>query len=139
MAVKKKFLIIGSAAVLAIGGAGLYAGALDVGTTGNIGAGQAAVSASCDTNGVTVTPGTSTWDPALDKFVYNGVVVTGIADSCDGQSMTVLVADGAGAQLSTSAVITIATGVSTTETVALGTPVDAGLATTATYNVLIRT
>ena len=55
---------------LAIGGAGLYAGALDVGTTGNIGAGQAAVSASCDTNGVTVTPGTSTWDPALDKFVY---------------------------------------------------------------------
>ncbi len=139
MAAKKKVLIIGSAAVLAIGGAGLYAGALGVSNSGSIGAGQAAVSASCDTNGVTVTPGTSTWDPALDMFVYSGVVVSGIADSCDGQSMTVLVADGAGAQLSTSGAITIATGVATSETVSLGTPVDAGLATTATYNVLIRT
>lgn len=139
MAAKKKVLIIGSAAVLAIGGAGLYAGALGVSSGGQIGAGQATISASCDSNGVTVTPGTSTWNAGLNKFVYSAVTVSGIADTCDGQSMTVLVATAGGAQVSTNATpLVIPTNVSTSESVTLDTPVDAGLADTATYNVLIR-
>ena len=134
MAAKWKFLAAGSAAVVAIGGAGLYAGALSVSGAGLSGAGSVALQASCAT-AATVTPGAATWNATVQKFTYTTVSVAfteSSTDACTGQNMKVNVyATSGGAELSTgtaSAVVdgsTEAAGKSFT----LTTAVDAGLAT----------
>ena len=89
MAAKWKFLAAGSAAVVAIGGAGLYAGALSVSSSGLSGAGSVALQASCAT-AATVTPGAAPWNATVQKFTYTTVSVAyteGSTDACSGQKL----------------------------------------------------
>lgn len=156
MAAKWKFLAAGSAAVVAIGGAGLYAGSLSVTSTGTAGAGSAALQASCATS-ATVTPTEATWTasgvvPSQGSpsagYASTDVVVawtSGSAGACVGQKLRVNVFDtstGAAVTQNSSA-YTIVSGDQTTTagttTITLASPVYAGLSTSAyKYGVVIQ-
>jgi len=145
MAAKWKFLAAGSAAVVAIGGAGLYAGALSVSSSGLSGAGSVALQASCAT-AATVTPGAATWNATVQKFTYTTVSVAyteGSTDACSGQKLKVNVyATSGGAELSTGTAVTITDGSNGAAGTAftLSTAVDAGLATADyKYGVIFQT
>lgn len=88
-------------------------------TAENLGAGNSVV-ASCDTDGVSVSYSTS-YDGTDGRYEVASVTVDGIADTCDGQTLTVALADSAGAQLAEGSV-TVPTGTGTTASVTLGTP-----------------
>ena len=87
---RNKFLALGAAGVVAVGGAGLYAGVLATTTTGLVGAGTVALQASC-ASAATITPGAATWDTTTDQYMYTAVTVdyTAGAATCEGQKATV--------------------------------------------------
>ena len=95
---QKKFLAVGSIAVVGVAAAGVYAGTLTPSTSAKAGAGAVDVQASC-TSAATLTPGASTWNPTTSKFEYTTMRVTATLTSCTGQEATVnvyKVADGSG-------------------------------------------
>jgi len=105
MAISKKVAAVGAAGIVALGGAGLYAGSLAVTAPGALGAGSVAVQASC-ASAATIVPGTSAWNVETEKFVFTTLVVDYTAGdtSCLNQLAKVNVyADLNGAELSTNA------------------------------------
>lgn len=93
MFISKKVAAIGAAGIVALGGAGLYAGSMTVSTTGTLGAGSVAVQASC-TSTVNITPGEATWNETALAYTYSSVSVVLAGDhTCDGLVATVNVYD----------------------------------------------
>ncbi len=95
----------GAAGVLAIGGAGLYAGALATTTPGGVGSGAVALQASC-ASAATITPDAAVWVAGEQKWKYPTATVTYTANStCVDQEATVNVyAADDGVALNTAAV-----------------------------------
>ncbi len=109
MELKSKFMALGAAGVLAIGGAGLYAGALTTTTAGLVGSGSAALQASCASAAV-VTPDTAVWDATAKAYMYKTATVTYTSelDACIAQVATVNVFDnGDGTELNVAGDVTI--------------------------------
>ena len=66
-------------------------------TSGQVGADSADVTA-CDTDGVS-TSFASSWDATDERYEITSVTVSGIANTCDGESLSVSVTDSTGAQI----------------------------------------
>ena len=95
--------IAGVLAGLMVFGA-VFASAASLGgiTSGNVGADNAAV-ASCDTDGVT-TAYTTGWDATDDRYEITSVTVSGIANACDGRTLSVSLLDSSSNQIGTGSV-----------------------------------
>ncbi len=78
---------------------GIYAMASTLGgvTSAKVGADNVAV-ASCDTDGVT-SAYTTAWDTTDKRYEVTAVTVSGVADTCDGQTLSVSLTDSAGVQI----------------------------------------
>jgi hypothetical protein len=79
--------------------ASLYAMAASLGgiTSDKIGA-DSTVVASCDTDGVTASY-SSSWDATDKRYEITAVTVGGVADTCDGETLSVSLTDSSGAQI----------------------------------------
>jgi hypothetical protein len=73
--------------------------------------------AACDTNGVN-TSSSPAWDTRDRRYEVSSVTVKGVADACDGQTLTVTVTDAGGNVLSTGK-LHIPTGVAVNHSVPL--------------------
>jgi hypothetical protein len=93
-------------------------------TSTTVGADDAVV-ASCDTNGVTTGYATG-WDATDERFEVTSVTVGGVADTCDGQTLSVSLTDSTGAQIG-AGTLAIPTSAATSHTVALTTASSAEL------------
>lgn len=143
MSINMKFIALGSAGVVALAGAGLYAGTLTTTNTGQVGAGNVALQASC-TSTAAVNPQAATWDATSKKFRYTKVNVSGTLTNCTNQKATVnIYAIADGQVLSTNATPkTISSDEVTAGTfeVILDTPVDAAVVDTLyKYGLVIQT
>jgi hypothetical protein len=85
------------AALLVFGGVLAMAASLGGVTSSKVGADNAAVAA-CDTDGVTTSYG-SAWDATDERYEITSVTVGGVADACDGQTISVSLTDSTGAQI----------------------------------------
>ena len=94
-------------------------------TSAGVGADSGAV-ASCDTNGVT-SAYTTAWDATDERYEVTAVTVGGVADTCDGQTLSVSLTDAGDAQLGTGSVA-IPTSAATSFVVTLSTAASAELA-----------
>ena len=105
MSINMKFIALGSAGVVALAGAGVYAGTLATTTSGKVGSNTVALQSSCATAAV-IKPGDATWDTTEKKFMYDTLTVTyTTTGTCEGQLATANVyANTGGAELSTNAV-----------------------------------
>jgi hypothetical protein len=114
--------------------ASLYAMAASLGgiTSDNVGA-DSTVVASCDTDGVTAAYVTA-WDATDKRYEITSVTVGGVADTCDGRTLSVSLTDSSGAQIG-SGTLSIPTSGATSFAVATSTPPSAKL--TEGVNVLI--
>lgn len=110
-------LVIGGVVFATVVG---MAASLGTVTAKDLGAGNSTV-ASCDTDGVSVSYSTS-YDGASGRYEVASVTVDGIADTCDGQTLTVVLADSAGAQLAEGSVTVPVDGAATTASVTLANP-----------------
>lgn len=79
--------------------AAVFASAANLGglTGGQVGADDTTVTA-CDTNGVS-TSYSSTWDATDERYEVTSVTVSGIANTCDGQTVSVSLTNSTGAQI----------------------------------------
>ena len=84
-------------------------------TSNNLGADDSVV-ASCDTNGVTSTYTTAYSSTATAGYKVNNVVIGGIADTCDGDNISVSLTGSGGTSLGEQTA-TVPTGVGTSSTV----------------------
>jgi hypothetical protein len=82
--------------------------------------------ASCDSDGVSASYGTA-WDSTDKRYNVTSVTVSGVADTCDGQTLNVSLTDSTGAQLGSGSVA-IPTSVATSFAVTLSPAVSAKLA-----------
>ena len=82
----------------------VFASAASLGgiTSGNVSADNAAV-ASCDTDGVT-TAYTTSWDGTDDRYEVTSVTVSGIANACDGRTLSLSLTDASNNQIGTGSV-----------------------------------
>ena len=87
MSINMKFIALGSAGVVALAGAGVYAGTLTPTTTGKTGAGAVVLQSSC-TAAATVTPQAATWNETSKKFEYTKLTIAGTFTDCTGQKAT---------------------------------------------------
>jgi hypothetical protein len=112
----------------------LYALAASLGgiTSDSVGA-DSAVVASCDTNGVTTAYVTG-WDATDERYEITSVTVGGVADTCDGRTLSVNLTDPTGAQIG-SGTLSIPTSVATSFAVTMSTAASAEL--TEGVNILI--
>lgn len=79
---KSRLAALAAAAVVGLGGAGVYASAMSVSAIGGIGAGTTAEQASCATN-VDVHPnGDPAWNASEKTWVYTGLKVSGNFTAC---------------------------------------------------------
>jgi hypothetical protein len=85
------------AALLVFGGVLAMAASLGGITSTQVGADNVAL-ASCDTDGVT-TSYTTAWDGSDDRYEISTVTVGGVADACDGQTLSVSLTDTGGNQI----------------------------------------
>ncbi len=83
MDLKAKYAALGTAAVVGLAGAGVFAGALATQATGQFGAGNAAAPSSC-TDSVNVAPGPAAFDPTDATYEISSAVVSGNLDECLG-------------------------------------------------------
>lgn len=116
-----------AAAVVAVAGFGsVYAMASSLGgiTSNKVGADNVAV-ASCDTDGVTSAYATA-WDATDKVYEITTVTVAGVADTCDGQTLSVSLTNSAGAQIG-AGTLSIPTSVATSHAVSLTTAPSAKL------------
>ncbi len=104
----------------------LYAMAASLGgiTSDSVGA-DSAVVASCDTDGVTAAYVTA-WDPTDKRYEITSATVGGVADACDGRTMSVSLTDTSGAQIGTGSLV-IPTSGATSFAVTMSTPPSAKL------------
>lgn len=110
------------AGLVVFGGVFAFAATLGGISTATIGANNSAVTA-CDTDGVTATY-TSAWDATDKRYEISSATVSGVADTCDGQTMKVALTDSAGDQLS-EGTLSIPTSGATSFNVSLGASVAA--------------
>jgi hypothetical protein len=112
----------------------LYALAASLGgiTSDSVGA-DSAVVASCDTNGVTSAYATA-WDATDERYEITSVTVGGVADTCDGRTLSVNLTDPTGAQIGAGTLV-IPTSVATSFAVTMSTAPSAEL--TEGINILI--
>ncbi|HEX2110100.1 MAG TPA: hypothetical protein VHF67_00980 [Gaiellaceae bacterium] len=96
-------------------------------TSGRVGADDAAV-ASCDTDGVT-TSYASSWDATDRRYEVTSVTVSGISNTCDGQTLSVSLTDSTNAQLGSGSVAIPSDVLVTQVTVSLSTAASAELTT----------
>ena len=94
-------------------------------TSGQVGADDAIVT-SCDTDGVT-TSYASSWDATDGRYEVTSVTVTGIADTCDGETLSVSLTDTAGAQIGSGSVTIPTAAGAFSATVSLSTAASAEL------------
>ncbi len=95
MELRKKFIAAGAAGVLAIGGAGLYAGVLTTASDGDVGAGSVGLQASCASAAV-IDPDEAVWDTVEQSWMYRTATVTyttAADQACVGQVASVNVYD----------------------------------------------
>ncbi len=89
MELRKKFIAAGAAGVLAIGGAGLYAGVLTTTASGTAGAGSIELQASCASTAL-LNPSVAVWVPEDQEWKYLTATVTLNAGStCANQQASV--------------------------------------------------
>jgi hypothetical protein len=119
---KKRTLIAVLAAMVVFGSVYAFAASLTSVTTAKVGAGNSAV-ASCDTDGVS-TSYTSAWDATDKRYEISSVTVSGISDTCDGQTANVSVNDSSDDSLGTGNAA-IPVGAGTSVSVSLGAAVSA--------------
>jgi hypothetical protein len=129
----RKRIILALMVSLAVFGS-LYAMAASLGgiTSDSVGA-DSTVVASCDTDGVTAAYATS-WDATDKRYEITSVTVGGVADTCDGRTLSASLTDSTGAQIG-SGTFSIPTSVATSFAVTLSTAPSAKL--TEGVNVLI--
>lgn len=98
-----KRTIIAIAAALA-GFTGIYAMAASLGgiTSASVSSDNVTVTA-CDTDGVSTSYATG-WDATDERYEVTSVTVSGVADTCDGQTLSVSLADSTGAQIGSGSV-----------------------------------
>jgi uncharacterized membrane-anchored protein len=101
-------------------------------TSSKVGADNTVV-ASCDTDGVTTSYATS-WDATDKRYEITSVTVAGVADTCDGETLSVSLTDSTGAQIGTGSVA-IPSSAATSFAVSMSTAASAKL--TEGVNVLI--
>ena len=94
-------------------------------TSGQVGADDTTV-ASCDTNGVT-TSYASSWDATDERYEVTSVTVGGIANTCDGQTLSVSLTDSTGAQIGSGSAAIPSDAAVTAVTVSLSTAASAQL------------
>ncbi len=119
---KKRTGIAVLAALLVFGGVLAMAASLGGITSTEVGADNTAL-ASCDTNGVSTTY-TTAWDGTDDRYEISTVTVSGVADACDGQTLSVSLTDASNNQIGSGSV-TIPTSVATSFGVSLSTAASA--------------
>jgi hypothetical protein len=90
------------AALLVFGGVLAMAASLGGITSTKVGADNVAL-ASCDTDGVN-TSYTTAWDGTDDRYEISTVTVAGVADACDGQTLSVSLTDSTGTQIGSGSV-----------------------------------
>jgi hypothetical protein len=117
----KRTVIAVVAAVAAFGAVSASAAGLGGLTGTNLGA-DAAVVASCDTDGVGVDYVTA-YTPT--GYAVNSVSLTGLAPACMGQNVKITLADTAGASIATAAALIPLTPVVTSQSFTLSAPVSA--------------
>jgi hypothetical protein len=93
-------------------------------TSNAVGADNVAVT-SCDSDGVS-SGYTTAWDATDKRYEVTAVTVSGVSDTCDGQTLSVSLTDAAGVQLGTGSV-SIPTSVATSFAVTLSTAASAKL------------
>ena len=93
-------------------------------TSANVSADNVAV-ASCDADGVTSSY-TTAWDATDERYEVTAVTVGGVADTCDGQTLSVTLTDSSGVQIGTGSTA-IPTSVATSFAVTLATASSAKL------------
>jgi hypothetical protein len=82
--------------------------------------------ASCDPDGVSTSYGTA-WDTTDKRYEVTSVTVSGVADTCDGETLSVSLTDSTGAQIGTGSTA-IPTSAATSFVVTLSTAASAKLA-----------
>ena len=104
----------------------LYAMAASLGgiTSDSVGA-DSTVVASCDTDGVTAAYVTA-WDATDKRYEITTTTVGGVADTCDGRTMSVSLTDTSGAQIGSGSLV-IPTSGATSFAVTMSTPPSAKL------------
>jgi hypothetical protein len=118
----KRMIAISIAALAVFGAVYAFAAGLGGITTNEVGAENTTVSG-CDTNGVSVAY-TTGWDATDKRYEISSVTVSGVADTCDGDTLRESVTDSTGNQLGTGS-LTIPTDASTSHAVSLSTAASA--------------
>jgi hypothetical protein len=124
---KKRTGIAVLAALLVFGGVLAMAASLGGITSTKVGADNTAL-ASCDTDGVSTSYSTA-WDATDDRYEISTVTVSGVADACDTQTLSVSLTNTAGDQIGSGSVVAIDTDVATSFDVSLSTHASAELST----------
>jgi hypothetical protein len=93
-------------------------------TTSAVGADDAVVAA-CDANGVAVSYATG-WDTGDNRYEVTSVTVAGVADGCDGQTLSVSLTNSSGVQIGSGST-SIPTSAATSHTVSMSTAPSAEL------------
>lgn len=94
---KKRFLIAVLAGLAVFGVVFAMAASLGGITSDKVGADNTAVAA-CDTDGVATSYAVA-WDATDKRYEISSVTVSGVADACDGQTLSVSLTDSSGAQI----------------------------------------
>lgn len=110
------------AALLVFGGVLAMAASLGGITSSAVGADNAVVAA-CDSDGVS-TSYTTAWDATDERYEVSSVTVSGVSDTCDGQTLSVSLTNSAGAQIGSGSVA-IPTSAATSFGVSLSTAASA--------------
>jgi hypothetical protein len=119
---KKRTGIAVLAALLVFGGVLAMAASLGGITSTKVGADNTAL-ASCDTDGVN-TSYTTAWDGTDDRYEISTVTVSGVADACDGQTLSVSLTDSTSNQIGSGS-LAIPTSAATSFDVSLSTAASA--------------
>ncbi|MGH3006809.1 MAG: hypothetical protein ACRDOS_13120 [Gaiellaceae bacterium] len=119
---RKRTGIAALAALLVFGGVLAMAASLGGITSSTVGADNVAVAA-CDTNGVSTSYSTA-WDATDERYEISSVTVSGVSDTCDGQTLSVSLTDSTDAQIGSGSVA-IPTSAATSFDVSLSTAASA--------------
>lgn len=99
---KRRTLIAVLAGLLVFAGVFALAASLGGITGDRVGADNTVV-ASCDSDGVSAAYATA-WDATDKRYEITSVTVSGVSDTCDGQTMSVSLTDSSGAQIGSGSV-----------------------------------
>jgi hypothetical protein len=99
---RKRTLLALLISLLVFGGVFATANTLNGITSAKVSADNTTV-ASCDPDGVSTSYGTA-WDATDKRYNVTSVTVSGVADTCDGQTLNVSLTDSTGAQIGSGSV-----------------------------------